>query len=30
MFSSNAGVQVLQIKSPIDKWDVLNDYYANN
>jgi hypothetical protein len=30
VFSSNAGVQVLQFKSPINKWDVLNDYYAEN
>lgn len=30
IFSSNAGVQVLQLKSPIDKWAVLNDYYARN
>lgn len=30
LFSSNAGVRVLQIKSSIDKWDVLNDYYAEN
>lgn len=30
VFSSNAGVQVLQFKSPINKWDVLNDYYAKN
>jgi hypothetical protein len=30
VFSSNAGVQVLQFKSTINKWDVLNDYYDNN
>ncbi len=30
VFSSNAGVQVLQFKSTIDKWTVLNDYYAEN
>lgn len=30
IFSSNAGIQVLQFKSPMNKWDVLNDYYANN
>lgn len=30
LFSSNAGVQVLQFNSPVDKWEVLNAYYANN
>lgn len=30
VFSSNAGVQVLQFKSAINKWEVLNDYYAEN
>ncbi len=30
VFSSNAGVQVLQFKSPINKWTVLNDYYAQH
>lgn len=30
VFSSNAGVQVIQFKSTINKWDVLNDYYAEN
>lgn len=30
VFSSNAGVQVLQFKSPINKWDVLKGYYDNN
>lgn len=29
IFSSNAGVQVLQFKSPINKWDVLNGYYVD-
>lgn len=28
-FSATAGVQVLQITSPLNKWDVLNDYYVN-
>lgn len=28
VFSSNAGVQVIQLKSGINKWEVLNDYYA--
>lgn len=28
-FSSTAGVQVLQFNSPINKWDVLKDYYAS-
>lgn len=30
VFSSSAGVQVLQFKSTIDKWEILNDYYAGN
>lgn len=30
IFSSNSGVQILQIKSPLNKWNVLIDYYANN
>lgn len=30
IYSSNAGVQVIQFKSTINKWDVLNDYYAQN
>lgn len=30
LFSRNAGIQVLQFKSPINKRDVLNDYYAQN
>jgi hypothetical protein len=30
VFSSNAGVQVLQFKSPIDKWSVLDNYYDGN
>lgn len=30
VFSSNAGVQVLQFKSHIDKWNVLSNYYAEN
>ncbi len=30
VFSSNAGVQVLQFKSTINKWEVLNNYYAEN
>lgn len=30
VFSSNAGIQVLQFKSPVDKWDVLSNYYAEN
>jgi hypothetical protein len=30
VFSSNAGVQVMQFKSAINKWEVLNDYYAEN
>ncbi len=29
-FSSNAGIQVLQFHSILNKWDVLNDYYASN
>ena len=28
-FSSTAGVQVLQFTSPLNKWDVIKDYYAN-
>ena len=28
-FSGTAGVQVLQFTAPLNKWDVLNDYYAN-
>ena len=30
VFSSSAGVQVLQFKSTIDKWEILNNYYAEN
>lgn len=30
VFSNTAGVQVIQIKSTINKWDVLYDYYAKN
>lgn len=30
VFSNTAGVQELQFKSPINKWDVLSDYYARN
>lgn len=30
VFSNTAGVQVIQIKSTINKWEVLNDYYAKD
>ena len=30
VFSSNAGVQVIQFKSVFNKWEILDDYYAEN
>ena len=30
LFSSNAGVQVIQFKSVFNKWEILDDYYAEN